>query len=180
MRVRLRHADGDEPILCKFDGTLDGLFESASEKLGWRPASFSVGGATLTSADDLEENDEVTCEKEAAASRKRAAEGGASAAAATTGAADEQKLTVRVQDASGNEVFFKVKPATKVQKILKAFAEKQGVDPGAYRFHYDGKRLPDMRGGRTSDDTIADWHMEDGDQIDADVQQEGGAADGGC
>lgn len=179
MRVRLSHADCDEPVLCKFDGTLDGLFESAAAKLGWRPASFTVGGARLASADDLEENDEVTCEKEAAAGRKRAAEGGASAAAGT-GAADEQKLTVRVQDASGNEVFFKVKPATKVQKILKAFEEKQGVDPGAYRFHYDGKRLPDLRGGRTSEDTIADWAMEDGDQIDADVQVKGGAADGCC
>jgi hypothetical protein len=178
MRVRLRPDDRDEQVLCKFDGSMDGLFDSAEAKLGWRPASFSVGGARLASTEDLEENDEVVCNREqtaAAPSRKRVAEqSSSSTAAAVDGAADASvHLTLRVQDASCNEIFFKVKPATKVQKILRAFSEKMGASDDTYRFLYDGARLPDMRGGRTSDDTIAKWGMEDGDQIDAVVEAEG-------
>mmetsp|Transcript_23147 Transcript_23147/g.59048 ORF Transcript_23147/g.59048 Transcript_23147/m.59048 type:complete len:181 (+) Transcript_23147:90-632(+) len=179
MRVRLRPDGGDEQVLCKFDGSLDGLFDSAEAKLGWRPAAFSVGGARLASAEDLEENDEVVCNREQAAeapSRKRAAEvASSSAVAATDGAADApDQLQIRVQDSIGNEIFFKVKPSTKVQKILRAFAERMGASDDTYRFHFDGERLPDLRGGRTSDDTIAKWGMEDGDQIDALVEAEGG------
>ena len=43
---------------------------------------------------------------------------------------------------------------------------------GTYRFTFEGQRLPDIR--LPSDDTIAYWEMEDGDQIDAFYQAEGG------
>jgi len=186
MRVRLCAADAD-PILCKFDGTIDGLFDSAAAKLGWRPVSFTVCGARLTSTDDLEDNDEITCEREAtSASRKRPLEEAdsnsvAAPSSATTpaGAGSDcmqpasDQMTIRVVDQHTNEVFFKVRPTTKVQKILRAYTECHNVSLGTFRFTYDGIRLPDLKAG-VSDDTIAKWQMEGGDQIDVRVEILGG------
>ena len=52
-----------------------------------------------------------------------------------------------------------------------------GVGPRFFRFYCDGKRLPSgppPNGLPGGDFTVGDYGMEDGDQIDATVEQKGG------
>ena len=52
-----------------------------------------------------------------------------------------------------------------------------GVGPRFFRFYIDGKRLPSGQGPNGlpgGDFTVGDYGMEDGDQIDATVEQKGG------
>eukprot|EP00004_Rigifila_ramosa_P023027 TRINITY_DN6400_c0_g1_i1.p1 TRINITY_DN6400_c0_g1~~TRINITY_DN6400_c0_g1_i1.p1 ORF type:complete len:108 (+),score=24.10 TRINITY_DN6400_c0_g1_i1:24-326(+) len=53
-----------------------------------------------------------------------------------------QKITIRVRDANGEEIFFKVKNTTKMSKVFKAYAERKGVRPETMRFMgSDGKAI---------------------------------------
>jgi len=179
MRVQVREGDAGEAVLIKFDPDegLEGFLEACRAKIGFRPAAVSVKGAKILDTSDLEDGDEVRCEREAPSSRKRAAEGepdrenqnsqaGKSAAAAT------DAITIKVVQGDGTEVMFKVKRSTKIQKILRAHEQQAGVQPGSFRYTLDGDFLPDTR--RDSDDTIEKWDMQDGDSIDAHVEQTGG------
>jgi len=170
MRVLLR-CDDAEAVACKFDGGFEDLLDSCETKLGWRPHALWVGGVLLSDVTNLAENDTLHCERNpTSASHKRAAEEGADP---LIGVASSQiTVMVKAQDGSDGDIYFKVKPSTKVQKILKAFEEQKRVVSGTYRFTFEGQRLPDIR--LPSDDTIAYWEMEDGDQIDAFYQAEGG------
>ncbi|KAL4440710.1 hypothetical protein ABPG77_000419 [Micractinium sp. CCAP 211/92] len=78
-----------------------------------------------------------------------------------------EPMSIKVKDQSGGEVVFRVKPHTKFEKIINAFCQKKSVDPGQVRFVYDGNRL-----NPTS--TPADVEMEEGDTIDAFLEQIGG------
>ena len=71
----------------------------------------------------------------------------------------DESLNIRLHKVpEGEDVFFKVKTTTKLQKVFDAYATAKY--PGRdLRFLLDGKRL---RG----DQTPADVDMEDGDQID--------------
>lgn len=72
----------------------------------------------------------------------------------------EETITLRVRDQGGEEVFFKVKKTTKMQKVRRgllcvlggslfwircqifdAYAQRRGVAPGSLRFMIDGERL---------------------------------------
>ena len=79
-------------------------------------------------------------------------------------------LTIRVKDQTGEETFFKVKPHTKMGKIFKAYAERRGVSTEAMRFLLDGARI-------RPDQTPKMLELEDQDQIDAALEQVGGADD---
>ena len=71
---------------------------------------------------------------------------------------DTINLKVVAQD--GNEMFFKLRRSTRMQKLMAAYCERQGVDRQTVRFLFDGERL---RGTQTPDDV----DMEDGDAIEA-------------
>lgn len=62
---------------------------------------------------------------------------------------------------------FKIKKSTKMSKIFTAYASKFGIDPSSYRFLHDGQRLK-------PDDTPKMLELEDEDQIDAVLAQNGG------
>eukprot|EP00451_Oxyrrhis_marina_P002772 CAMPEP_0204251978 /NCGR_PEP_ID=MMETSP0468-20130131/759_1 /ASSEMBLY_ACC=CAM_ASM_000383 /TAXON_ID=2969 /ORGANISM="Oxyrrhis marina" /LENGTH=92 /DNA_ID=CAMNT_0051225343 /DNA_START=53 /DNA_END=331 /DNA_ORIENTATION=+ len=86
--------------------------------------------------------------------------------------ADEQPkshhLNLKVKASDGNEVFFKIKRTTALKKLMDAYCNRLGVASGSIRFLYDGERL-------TPEQTPEELTMEDGDEIDAMVEQQGGA-----
>ncbi|KAJ3318100.1 hypothetical protein HDV06_000826 [Boothiomyces sp. JEL0866] len=84
--------------------------------------------------------------------------------------ADEDKkvehINIKVSSAD-NEVLFRIKKHTPLGKLMNSFCERQGKSLESVRFNYDGKRI-------NKDDTPADLEMEDGDIIDASIEQQGG------
>ena len=58
----------------------------------------------------------------------------------------------------GDEVWFKVKTTTKLQRLFDTYALHKGIGSGSLRFLLDGKRL-------NGDQTPEDVDVEDGDQI---------------
>jgi len=82
--------------------------------------------------------------------------------------APSEHLNLKVKAQDGNEVYFKVKKTTQFSKVMSAYCKKVGADLESVRFLFDGQRL-------RPDQTPADLNMEDEDEIDAMVQQTGGA-----
>ena len=60
-----------------------------------------------------------------------------------------------------------MKKTTPFSKILKAFADKNGVNLASYKFTFDGNGVKDS-------DTPESLDMDDGDSIDAMPMQVGG------
>lgn len=55
-----------------------------------------------------------------------------------------EQLNIKVKDADGNEVFFKVKKHTRLAKLKRAYAEKMGKLESSVRFiTSDGNRVGD-------------------------------------
>lgn len=81
----------------------------------------------------------------------------------------EKKSTVaiKVVDQNGNETYFKLKPTTKLGRVMKVYCERASVQESSIRFLFDGERL-------NPDSTPADYDMEEDDIIDAVLQQTGG------
>jgi len=76
-------------------------------------------------------------------------------------------LTLVSQDGSPS-VDFRVKRATKVEKIIGAYADQKKVDKNALRLFYNGIRLKPNASISDYDD------IEDGAQIDVVLEQQGG------
>jgi hypothetical protein len=76
-------------------------------------------------------------------------------------------INLKVKDHS-SEVFFKVKKTMRLEKVMRAFCERQGKVFDSTRFVFDGTKL-------AQDQTPADLDMEDGDIIDVFEEQIGGA-----
>jgi small ubiquitin-related modifier len=55
-------------------------------------------------------------------------------------------------------VFFKCKPDTKLEKLMRAFCQRQGVAMESVRFLFDGNRIRENQ-------TPNELEMEDGDSI---------------
>ena len=51
-----------------------------------------------------------------------------------------EHLNIKVSD-NNNEVFFKIKRNTKLEKLMNAFCERQGKTMGSLRFLFDGSRV---------------------------------------
>lgn len=51
-----------------------------------------------------------------------------------------EHLNIKVTD-NNNEVFFKIKRTTKLEKLMNAFCERQGKNMGTVRFLFDGARV---------------------------------------
>ena len=54
-----------------------------------------------------------------------------------------EQLNIKVKDAEGNEVFFKVNRTTKLAKLKRAYAERMGKPENSVRFIFDGQRVGD-------------------------------------
>lgn len=81
---------------------------------------------------------------------------------------ESEQIQLKVRDADGNEVFFRIKKHTQLKKLMDAYCNKKGAAPGSFRFLFDGERL-------NEDDTPEKLNMEDMDSIDAMLYQQGGA-----
>ena len=78
----------------------------------------------------------------------------------------DEKLDLKVSDSHGALTHFKVKKTTKFRKILTAYASKAGIEERAIRLMVDGERV-------NLEQCPGDLDMENGDQIDAMVEQQG-------
>ena len=54
--------------------------------------------------------------------------------------ANSEHLNIKVTDNS-NEVFFKIKRSTKLEKLMNAFCDRQGKSPSSVRFLFEGSRV---------------------------------------
>jgi hypothetical protein len=76
-------------------------------------------------------------------------------------------INIKVKDMNEGETFFKIKPTTKLSKVIEAFCQRHAVDRTGVRFLFEGSRIQD-------DDTPASLEMDDGDMIEAMIEQTGG------
>ena len=75
---------------------------------------------------------------------------------------------LRVVGQDGHEIYFKVKPHTKMEKLMSAYAQRAGTDDfRGYRFVFNGERVQ-------PEDTAKSLEMENDDCIDVMVEQTGG------
>ena len=73
---------------------------------------------------------------------------------------EEQSLNLKVETPTGDEIFFRIKINTPLQRLMQAFCNRQGRTIDSVRFFFSDTRiLPDQR--------PMDLEMEDGDVIDA-------------
>ena len=79
---------------------------------------------------------------------------------------DAGQLNLKVVTQDGSEIFFKCKQTTPLDKLMKAFCQRQGVTQASVRFLFDGQRL-------IANQTPQELEMEDGDVIDVMVEQQG-------
>ena len=90
------------------------------------------------------------------------ADGGAAAPPAS------EHLNIKVTD-NNNEVFFKIKRSTKLDKLMNAFCERQGKSLNSVRFLFEGQRVQPT-------DTPDTLEMQDGDTLEVHQEQVGGAS----
>jgi hypothetical protein len=69
-------------------------------------------------------------------------------------------VTLKVVTQAGDEIYFKCKQDTKLEKLMAAFCNRQGLSLPRVRFLFDGQRI-------RPEDTPRMLEMEDGDVIDA-------------
>ncbi len=81
-----------------------------------------------------------------------------------------QTIEIKLKDQSENETFYKIKTTTKLNKVFDSYCERQSIARDSVRFLYDGSRIQDT-------DTPETLEMENGDMIEAFLQQIGGAND---
>jgi small ubiquitin-related modifier len=61
----------------------------------------------------------------------------------TNETAKSEHINVKVVNAEGNEVFFKIKKSTPLRKLMEAYCKRQGFTLGTVRFSFDGNRISD-------------------------------------
>lgn len=60
-----------------------------------------------------------------------------------------------------------MKKTTKLEKVFSAYSSRKGVAAGSLRFLFDGQRVQPHQ-------TPAELEMDDGDQLDCMLEQQGG------
>eukprot|EP00922_Rhytidocystis_sp_ex-Travisia-forbesii_P015653 GHVS01023366.1.p1 GENE.GHVS01023366.1~~GHVS01023366.1.p1 ORF type:complete len:167 (-),score=69.80 GHVS01023366.1:293-793(-) len=132
--------------------------------------------STSNDGDRAEEGSGGGEEAGAGAGGAAAAAGTGSAAGASGGGGAQKEgggggehLQLKVRSPDGSEVYFKIKKRTKLDKLMNAYCNRLGQSPDAVRFLFDGERV---KGDKTPDEL----GIEDGDVIDAMVQQVGGSS----
>ncbi|TVY82227.1 Small ubiquitin-related modifier [Lachnellula suecica] len=83
------------------------------------------------------------------------------------GPEEPKSLTITVRDPASQEMQFKIKNNTRMEKVTNAFCKAQGIGADTRRFTLDGHRI--QKG-----ETPKMLEMEDGDVIDVFVEQLGG------
>eukprot|EP00604_Paraphysomonas_vestita_P002566 CAMPEP_0174817740 /NCGR_PEP_ID=MMETSP1107-20130205/262_1 /TAXON_ID=36770 /ORGANISM="Paraphysomonas vestita, Strain GFlagA" /LENGTH=95 /DNA_ID=CAMNT_0016028725 /DNA_START=52 /DNA_END=339 /DNA_ORIENTATION=- len=78
-----------------------------------------------------------------------------------------ETITLKVRDQTGEEMFFKVKKSTRLQKMMDAYAQRRGISVNGLRFTLDGTRI-------APDDTPKMLELEENDQIDVMLEATGG------
>jgi len=76
-------------------------------------------------------------------------------------------MTICLRDQTGDKIFYKVRPSTKIGQVMKIHSERRGLPIESLRFLLDG----DLKNPSHS---ILDLDIEDGDQIDVMLEQRGG------
>uniref|UniRef100_A0A452ITR2 Small ubiquitin-related modifier n=1 Tax=Gopherus agassizii TaxID=38772 RepID=A0A452ITR2_9SAUR len=76
-------------------------------------------------------------------------------------------INLKVAGQDGSVVQFKIKRHTPLNKLMKAYCERQGLSMRQIRFRFDGQPINET-------DTPAQLEMEDEDTIDVFQQQTGG------
>ncbi|KAK6588645.1 hypothetical protein RS030_3416 [Cryptosporidium xiaoi] len=84
------------------------------------------------------------------------------------GAPDEnQYVTVKVRSPDGEQVLYRIKKKTKLQKLMNSYCQRTGQNENSIRFLFEGERLrPEM--------TAEEAELQEGDLIDAMISQVGG------
>ena len=80
--------------------------------------------------------------------------------------ANSEHLNIKVTD-NNNEVFFKIKRSTKLEKLMNAFCDRQGKSLATVRFVFEGQRVQPT-------DTPDALEMADGDTLEVYQEQVGG------
>ncbi|TVY38138.1 Small ubiquitin-related modifier [Lachnellula subtilissima] len=78
-----------------------------------------------------------------------------------------EALNIKVRDQDGNEMVFKIKGHTRMQKVIDAYCKAGGIDPRSRRFTIEGLRIQNH-------DTPTSLEMEDEDIVEVFVEQQGG------
>ncbi|XXG98692.1 hypothetical protein Hte_005021 [Hypoxylon texense] len=94
-------------------------------------------------------------------------ESGSPAAERQDAPAGSEHLNIKVTD-NNNEVFFKIKRSTKLEKLMTAFCERQGKNVDSVRFLFEGQRVQ-------KSDTPDSLEMADGDTLEVHQEQVGGS-----
>ncbi|KAL5330738.1 hypothetical protein ACEPPN_000259 [Leptodophora sp. 'Broadleaf-Isolate-01'] len=95
---------------------------------------------------------------------------GSPGAPEATEAKPEQKpgsLEIKIKDQNENETFFRIKKHTKLGKVFEAYCERQSLTRNTVRFFFEGTRVQE-------NDTPEGLDIEDGDMIQAVLEQVGG------
>lgn len=100
--------------------------------------------------------------------------------------APPEHLNIKVTD-NNNEVFFKIKRNTKLEKLMMAFCERQAKSLNSVRFLFDGQRVqptdtPDtvrcpisrIDYNAQADNSFQQLEMTDGDTLEVHQEQVGG------
>uniref|UniRef100_A0A4W3GFH0 Small ubiquitin-related modifier n=1 Tax=Callorhinchus milii TaxID=7868 RepID=A0A4W3GFH0_CALMI len=80
---------------------------------------------------------------------------------------ENEHINLKVAGQDGSVVQFKIKKHTPLNKLMKAYCERQGLSIRQIRFRFDGQPINET-------DTPAQLEMEDEDTIDVFQQQTGG------
>ena len=79
-----------------------------------------------------------------------------------------EMIRIKVKTQEGDEVEFKMRKTSAFARMMGAFAERIGQNPEAIRFLFDGARIHKTQ-------TPEELSMEDGDVVDAMLEQIGGS-----
>lgn len=80
---------------------------------------------------------------------------------------EPEQIRVSIKGSDGEEIYFLIRPTTKLKTLTAAYCSNRGVDARYVRFLHDGIPL-------RPDGTPESMGILDGDVIDAFVQQTGG------
>ncbi len=78
----------------------------------------------------------------------------------------DDKLNISVRDQNGTVSYFTLKPTTPLERVFNVWSTRAGVCERSVRFFLDGSRVPGYK-------TPADIDMEEGDQLDCQLEQQG-------
>ncbi|PVU95526.1 hypothetical protein BB561_001768 [Smittium simulii] len=73
---------------------------------------------------------------------------------------ETEHINLKVVGADNQDIFFKIKRSTRLEKLMQAYCDRTGTAMSSVRFLFDGQRL-------APSNTPNELEMEDGDTIDA-------------